>query len=584
MKKLNFSEKYLIILVMLCFIVIGLYYSYAIFVTKQLQENFVVINTKNNNVVLKSNYEDNSIEVSKNNKETLTLSVMNKSLTDYYYQIFVKGLNERVKVTSEEEVYGKLSANDTKNISLIITNLSDEDVKVSFEVFGSISDDIEKGIGYSYINKDDTFDHAMANHPKLDNLNLIPVSYKKINDKEGFWYKTDSDNTIDLWYSYDAGIWANAVLVNKDNYRKYQNMEIGSEIDIGDVLGFYVWIPRFKYYILNGNNYTNYERINNIIFEKGISETGTVTCEDRISNSIDRHYFSEVCSDSVYGKIYNNLSTYTHPAFKDQTGFWVSKFLVSENMKSIPNANILKKNIFDAISLSNNLISNKTHLMTNMEYAAVLMLSNSLYGKSGNKDYYTEDNLSFQRVYGNNYLYNMTGCGTEYNSYSKNYLTNITKTCVEYNDFTDFSHISNGVSYPIGKIGTGSSTTGTIYGVYDMVVYTGELVSAVTTDQDGNTSINTKYLDKYSYNDYLGNIGSSSTIYNLYRYKLGDAIRENFRSFNENGMWNNGTILHNVMEGVIVRGGNGIEKNTSIYTVSIEDYKNEYPFRTVIFN
>ena len=33
--KLNYKEKYLIILVVLCFIVLGFYYSYAIFITKQ---------------------------------------------------------------------------------------------------------------------------------------------------------------------------------------------------------------------------------------------------------------------------------------------------------------------------------------------------------------------------------------------------------------------------------------------------------------------------------------------------------------------------------------------------------------------
>ena len=32
--KLNFKEKYLIILVAFAFVVVGLYYSYAIFVTK----------------------------------------------------------------------------------------------------------------------------------------------------------------------------------------------------------------------------------------------------------------------------------------------------------------------------------------------------------------------------------------------------------------------------------------------------------------------------------------------------------------------------------------------------------------------
>ena len=59
------------------------------------------------------------------------------------------------------------------------------------------------------------------------------------------------------------------------------NKAIGTEIAINDILGFYVWIPRFKYSIINSTNYTNYERMSNIIFEKGNNSTGTITCVDK---------------------------------------------------------------------------------------------------------------------------------------------------------------------------------------------------------------------------------------------------------------------------------------------------------------
>ena len=46
-------------------------------------------------------------------------------------------------------------------------------------------------------------------------------------------------------------------------------------------------------------------------------------CLDKISNKSDTHIYSEVCSDEYYNHIYDNLSTYTHPAFKNKTGFYV---------------------------------------------------------------------------------------------------------------------------------------------------------------------------------------------------------------------------------------------------------------------
>ena len=71
--------------------------------------------------------------------------------------------------------------------------------------------------------------------------------------------------------------------MNDSNYNKYKNKPSGTEIELGDILGFYVWIPRFKYFIVNNSSYTNYERMTNVVFENSNSSTGTVTCEDVIN-------------------------------------------------------------------------------------------------------------------------------------------------------------------------------------------------------------------------------------------------------------------------------------------------------------
>ena len=61
--KIKFKEKYLIILLVLCFISVGFYYSYAIFVTKQLQENAVMIKIDNKSVTLKVDGNDNNVSI-----------------------------------------------------------------------------------------------------------------------------------------------------------------------------------------------------------------------------------------------------------------------------------------------------------------------------------------------------------------------------------------------------------------------------------------------------------------------------------------------------------------------------------------
>ena len=255
---------------------------------------------------------------------------------------------------------------------------------------------------------------------------------------------------------------------------------------------------------------------------------------------------------------------------------------MGEGEKSIPDTHIIKKNISEANSISKRV--NKSHILTNMEYGAIILLSNSSYGKTGNSLYYSNDTNAFQRIYVNSYQYEVTGCSSEYSSYSKSFETKITNKCLAYNNLTNLSHYSNGVYYPIGYVGGGASSTGNIYGVYDLANISGELVSAYTANKNGIVNAITKYYDTYSYNDYVGIISSSNNIHNIYRYKLGDAIKEHFRSFNENGMWHGGVLSQKETSGILIRGGNGDIKNASVYTVSIENEKFEAPFRLVLVN
>ena len=579
---MRFKEKYLIFLVIIGLLVIGLYYSYAIFVTKQLQENVVSLKTVDV-VKLSVNDASNKFTLRGNTKENIKIKINNMNTIDYFYEIYFKSDKEKVLVfSSSDMIKNVIKSNEEKIISVNVDNRNLEDVHLEFIIKIGMDANIDKEIGYSYINKEANYDHSHANKPEIKNNYLIPVLYYKENDTEGYWYKTDSDNQNNFWYDYDHGIWANSVLVSESNYQKYQNMKIGSKVSVEDILGFYVWIPRFKYTILNGSSYTSFERTNNIIFENNNESTGTISCYDKVSNNIDKHFYSEVCQDKKYLQIYDNLSTYTHPAFQNNKGFWVAKFLVNDSNRSIPNTVMAKVDIKTAIKNSEN-IGNQAHLLTNMEYASVILLSNSFYGKSGNNNYFSDDNYTFKRIYNNNYLYDLTGCSSDYNNYSKNFNNNTSKVCIAYNDFTNYTHYANSLNYLVGEVGPGASSTGTIYGVYDLANIYGELVSSFVADINGNIEVEPKVYDRYSYNDYLGKVESSKTAVNLYRYKLGDAIKENFRTLSENGMWQGGLLEQRVNSGVFLRGGNGDIKNASIYTASIVDYQYNAPFRVSLW-
>ena len=324
-------------------------------------------------------------------------------------------------------------------------------------------------------------DNSGANTPKLFN-NMVPIKYE--NNK---WLVAD---LYSKWYDYNSKQWANAVVLNSGVTKN-----VGDEVTEEEISLWYVWIPRYKYTIFNGNNGSAEEQLINVAFESGISRTGTVTCTDNADGS-------ETCST-----ITNGTSTYTHPAFKfgntELTGFWVGKFEVSGSTSAItvkPNVTSLRsqtvssfftaiKNVKTKYEISNA----DSHMMKNMEWGAVAYLKQSKYGL-GTTDITINDNSSFY-----------TGGGTD-NAYKTN---------------------------------VAQSTTGNIYGVYDMSGGAYEYVmgnmknssNAFYSSYAGfTTAPDAKYYDSYKYDS------SSNTTHA--RGKLGDATKETLATFgNTSGGW-----------------------------------------------
>ena len=324
----------------------------------------------------------------------------------------------------------------------------------------------------THLNND--FVNMGANAPELFN-NMVPIKYE--NEK---WLVAD---LYSKWYDYDAKEWANAVVLNPGLTKT-----VGQEVTEEEVSLWYVWIPRYKYTIFNGNNEGVPEQLINVTFESGTDKTGTVTCTDNADGS-------ETCST-----ITNGTSTYTHPAFKfgntELTGFWVGKFEVSGSTSAItvkPNVTSLRSqtvsSFFTAIQnvkTTYGINNADSHMMKNMEWGAVAYLKQSKYGL-GTTDIAVNTNSSYY-----------TGGGT-----SDAYKTNAAQ-----------------------------STTGNIYGVYDMSGGAWEYVmgnmknssnSFYSSNAGFTTAPDAKYYDSYKYD--------SSSNRTHARGKLGDATKETLATF-----------------------------------------------------
>ncbi len=621
-KDIKIDRKVVIMFVIFNFLIMGLYYTYSIFVIKQIKDNVssIVVNTNIINVV-NNDLTDDKITVSAGSSKDTTFTLVNSSSITMYYRIMHKGVPTGVSIyetSSDNASAGSISSNGNITSQITINNTTTEEVTIEFLVQESKEEKFDKEMDTSYVNVSASFDHSGANVPSLPS-NMIPVYYVPGdgNETEGTWVKADVNNNNEshIWYDYDNFRWANAVTVTDTNRSTYLSAESGTTIVKDDINAFFVWIPKYKYYVVSGDGNPSYERLININFlgRNDIDESGTVTCVESISTTDNPHLYSEICTDSVYGSVQNNLSTYTHPSFVgNDTGFWVGKFAnrnystiqIVDNTQvynggSAATSSYVRQMInetnpfgFEQASTAsydeatwlytdgNNALD--THPITSMEWGAIAILTNSVYGKSGNPMYSNETIKSFSRVY-NNPSTQYTGRITNYKSGDTSLHTN-SSTDSEYYYLTDATHTTNEITYPIGQIGPGASTTGTIYGVYDMSGGNYTTVMGVVMKEDGtvpttNYKMDSSFYTAYSYMPYTGIIDTADKSAYLEVFRLGDGIKEHVRTFTENGMWQDGTLTLN-NTGIMRRGG--YTTTGSLFSTEITSSTSTYEVFTVL--
>ena len=382
-------------------------------------------------------------------------------------------------------------------------------------------------------------DESGANKPELTE-NMIPVYYDNTNN---VWRKADAKNSKknNKWYDYDNKMWANAVTVTDTNRNTYLNANAGTEIPMNDINTMWVWIPRYTYTYL-----TSTPQEINIKFENGTNSTGTIKCTDAVTGS---GATSQTCTDTTNGSLKAGTSTYTHPAFtfgdKELKGLWVGKFESSAttiptdySTEEVESTVIIKPNVqslrYKAVSYqfrdarqmekannaygfpqSNNTTFNwngnltgdnnniDIHMMKNTEWGAVTYLYHSKYGRCTNG--------KCEELTINNCENCITGIGADTVSESS----------------TSAICTTNKNKYN-GESGVKASTTGNIYGVYDMSGGSSEYTMGNVVNSSNqfyplnanNWSTTSTPLAKY-YDSYTGGNNTSYT-----RGRLGDATVE----------------------------------------------------------
>jgi len=550
-------------IVLLVFIVLGLLYlsiytSFAIFEKTVEKVGAVAFEASAINLSLSSDETSFSVSgsgdygtitVPAGKIKAFDITIKNETPIDVKYKTwyrFTSGvtiLDVEVGISnqSENENTSTLTKNGEegyqKIVRVIIKNNSTQSATIDIGVQGGYAaNEVALNTNYSEIStiiNEIYKDSSNANLPELAS-GMIPVIYDETND---VWRKADLS---EKWYDYDEQWWANAVTTTSTNRATYLSDEhIGKEIPMDEINSMWVWIPRFKY---------------NIASEYGIhstGENGTIENPGLINVMFESEKNS---SGSPYSEYKTSTTTkyYTHPAFRNGnavynespydiggwdeeiTGFWVAKFEgdnIKPDVKSrttdyyaqfdagLKFANGTRNpdnfTITFAIDTENeyglNTTTNKTdtHMMKNTEWGAVAYLSQSRYGKSGNQSYSSTQ----KRIYPNNsqdayadseewdYVYTGRSSGDTEAGILVGYAG-----YYSYNDYKCGKNQAKCNETPQLLKGTGASTTGTIYGIYDMRGGWDEALAAQVSSSNSYAVL--KFLNKIDpkYKDFYSNI------------------------------------------------------------------------------
>ena len=361
--------------------------------------------------------------------------------------------------------------------------------------------------------EDDNLDLSGANKPVLAS-NMIPVYY---DETEEVWKKADvnNNNSNYQWYSYESsgdkkGMWANAVTVKDTNRQTYLNATPGTIIPMDDINTMWVWIPRFK---VNTTDFTLIRgKDSGYCLEDGEGRTTNTKEEcEKLGPGIYwvSHYKNPGAIDVTFVKENEKaIDSFTFGT-KELSGFWYAKFATSHSTLSSSTTDNNLGCINETCSNANGIIIKPN--VTSLRYNNI---SNFFYASRSMEQ--AENSFGFVNTEVDTHMSKNNEWGTVI------YLTHsIYGRCNNFTNCTNVSRNSNEVYNTTS--GKDTSTTGTIYGVYNMNDGKNEYVMGVLADTNGNprsgdNSSQTSGFTGMEYNGtmYTGVPFPDSKYYNLY--------------------------------------------------------------------
>lgn len=381
--------------------------------------------------------------------------------------------------------------------------------------------------------------------------------------------KATKDPSRDSWYDYaDQG-----THLTDGKTSNWANVKLADESQ-------FVWIPRYAYKI------TYYTSSACTTLSAGEGTTKTLYGKIGIAFLAGTSNYKANDDGTIGDKVgTGSLAGYiVHPAFannieaggwdKELTGIWIAKYEAGLNSASeVSTVNSKKYPVFKPLQYSYNIITigdsyslsraltvagnpyglttkADSHLMKNSEWGAVAYLAHSQYGRNG-----TQVRINNYNLNGAGGYYGVTGIGASPSSEGQTIPEDTSLSAVP---------VDNRYNGQYGKL---ASTTGNVYGIYDMSGGHWERVTGYIQNPLGassrttyGTSLltesgSTKYKTVYAY-DSTNDVNTSNYIKEINLSRKGEAIWETSLSGAGSNSWfSDYSIFTSVNYPFLVRGG-----------------------------
>ncbi len=359
--------------------------------------------------------------------------------------------------------------------------------------------------------------------------NMIPVKYTGSTTNAQWTSLANPEDSSNQgnWYNYNNKQWANAITVKDPSKYKGKSMVV----DQADVLGYWVYIPRYAYEVMRRDGTDNPVSAQNFLisFEKKT----TPKRHPAVCSTTGKDYRTQCGLDRSYIKGYSsNTGTWaTHPAFtfgsKELNGIWFAKFETTGDVSNptvLPNSlhisgyysgingigsfysvakslgvndpqNVGGKSVSSPQN-SHHLSKLSSHMVNSNDWGAATYLSASKYGAGYNGVQINSQNQSQSNSY------SVTGCGPQASGNTSTYNNGGTLGTQQACSSSDPQRAYNGT---LGRL---ASTTNNLTGIYDMsggayeytaASYSSNLNNSATNEYFGSDAAHPPYVSTYNF-------------------------------------------------------------------------------------